>query len=100
MGTGVFFGVWDFGCPDASIRHEPFPHRAEFLKRMWRNWLRGQLDEIEKQGLYRRRKVVEGPQGPEVNADGRRLVNFCSNDYLGLANHPVVAYAFRQAIGR
>jgi len=67
---------------------------------MWRNWLRGQLDEIERQGLYRRRRVVEGPQGAEVIVDGRRLVNFCSNDYLGLANHPDVVAAFRQGAER
>jgi 8-amino-7-oxononanoate synthase len=67
---------------------------------MWRNWLRGQLDDIDKQGLYRRRRVVESPQGSEVIVDGRLMVNFCSNDYLGLANHPAVADAFRQAIGR
>lgn len=67
---------------------------------MWRNWLRGQLDEIEKRGLYRRRRVVEGPQGAEVTVDGRRVVNFCSNDYLGLANHPAVVAAFRQGAER
>jgi len=62
---------------------------------MWRNWLRGRLDEIESRGLYRRRRIVDGPQGAEVTVDGRRLVNFCSNDYLGLANHPEVVDAFR-----
>jgi 8-amino-7-oxononanoate synthase len=67
---------------------------------MWRNWLRGQVDEIERQGLYRRRRVVDGPQGAEVTVDGRRLINFCSNDYLGLANHPAVAEAFRRGTER
>jgi 8-amino-7-oxononanoate synthase len=67
---------------------------------MWRNWLRGQIGEIERRGLYRRRRIVEGPQGAEVIVDGRRLVNFCSNDYLGLANHSSVVRAFRAGAER
>lgn len=63
---------------------------------MWRNWLRDQLDAIETRGLYRRRRVVDGPQGAEVVVDGRRAINFCGNDYLGLANHPAVVDAFRR----
>ncbi|CAI8833807.1 8-amino-7-oxononanoate synthase [Methylocaldum szegediense] len=67
---------------------------------MWRDWLREQIDEIDRRGLYRRRRIVEGPQGGEVIVDGRRLVNFCSNDYLGLANHPSVVRAFRESAER
>ena len=44
-------------------------------------------------GLRRERDTVDGPQGTEVCVAGRRLVNFSSNDYLGLANHPEVAAA-------
>jgi 8-amino-7-oxononanoate synthase len=49
---------------------------------------------------YRERRVLEGPQAAEVQVDQRRLVNFCSNDYLGLANHPAVREAFHQAVER
>jgi 8-amino-7-oxononanoate synthase len=48
-------------------------------------------------GLYRSRRVAEGPQGPERVIDGRRVISFCSNDYLGLANHPAVLDAFKRA---
>ncbi|BCX82408.1 8-amino-7-oxononanoate synthase [Methylomarinovum caldicuralii] len=47
-------------------------------------------------GLYRHRHVLDSPQGAEVVVDGRRVVNFCSNDYLGLANHPEVVAAWRR----
>ncbi len=46
--------------------------------------------------LYRQRPLLESPQGAEVLVDGRRLLNFCSNDYLGLANHPEVVRALQQ----
>ena len=47
--------------------------------------------------LYRRRQVVQSPQGVELTIDGRRYINFCSNDYLGLASHPELIEAFSRA---
>lgn len=55
--------------------------------------LRERLEDIERQGLTRRRRVLSSPQGVDITVDGRRLVNFCGNDYLGLANHPRVVQA-------
>ena len=58
----------------------------------------GELEQIQQQGLYRRRRVIEGPQAVSLNVDGRQVINFCGNDYLGLANHPTVVAAFKQAV--
>jgi len=50
--------------------------------------------------LYRQRPLLETPQGPEVMVEGERLLAFCSNDYLGLANHPEVVRAMQQGAAK
>ena len=55
------------------------------------------LDERKSNHLYRQRRVLESAQGAEVVVDGKPYLNFCSNDYLGLANHPDVVAAFTAA---
>lgn len=52
------------------------------------------------QGLYRSRRVTEGPQGPELVIDGRRMLAFCANDYLGLAADPRLAEAMRRGVAK
>jgi 8-amino-7-oxononanoate synthase len=52
-----------------------------------------QLSSLQSRGLLRRRRILESPQGAHVCVDGRDYVAFCSNDYLGLANHPALVAA-------
>ncbi len=58
--------------------------------------LQTELEARHRQHLYRRRRVVEKNDGAELWVDGQRLINFCSNDYLGLAGHPDIAAAMQQ----
>jgi 8-amino-7-oxononanoate synthase len=58
------------------------------------------LERRSAEHLYRRRRVVETPQGPVLRIEGRELVAFCSNDYLGLANDPRVTEALRLGAAR
>lgn len=62
--------------------------------------LAARLAERRAQALYRQRPLLESPQGPEVRVDGETLLAFCSNDYLGLANHPEVIRALREGAER
>ena len=56
------------------------------------------LADLERRDLKRVRRVIDSPQGPHVRVAGRALVNFSSNDYLGLANHPRLRRAAHRAI--
>jgi 8-amino-7-oxononanoate synthase len=55
---------------------------------------------IREAGLYRKLRRVEGDQGPTLTLDGREVINFSSNNYLGLANHPALRDAAKEAIDR
>jgi 8-amino-7-oxononanoate synthase len=51
------------------------------------------LAQLRERHLLRRRRIVDGPQGPVLNVDTKPYLSFCSNDYLGLANHPALIAA-------
>ena len=58
----------------------------------------GEIEQRKQAGLYRTRRLISGPQQPELIADGKPLLSFCSNDYLGLASHSGNIEALKQAL--
>src|ERR1051325_7006422 len=56
------------------------------------------LAEIRNSGLWKEERVIASPQGAEIDVNGRKVLNFCANNYLGLANHPVVVAAARASL--
>ncbi|HOV22690.1 MAG TPA: glycine C-acetyltransferase [Candidatus Marinimicrobia bacterium] len=63
--------------------------------------LQSQLESITKQGLYKSERVIASPQAPHLRlTDGRELLNFCANNYLGLSNHPVIIQSAQLALER
>jgi glycine C-acetyltransferase len=65
-----------------------------------RQILSDQLNGIEKQGLYKRERILESPQGSAILVGGREVLNFCANNYLGLANHPAIVEAAHEGLRR
>ncbi len=61
-------------------------------------WIQQELDTLRQQGLYVHIRTIESPQGARLTIDGRRVLNFCSNNYLGLANHPKLVEAAKRAL--
>ncbi len=57
-----------------------------------------ELDEIKSAGLYKTERIITSPQGPEIVVNGKTVLNFCANNYLGLSSHPKVINAAKEAI--
>lgn len=55
--------------------------------------LQKEIDEIKANNLYKQERFIEGPQGAEITVGGKKVLNFCANNYLGLANNPKVVKA-------
>jgi len=61
------------------------------------DWLNQEIDSLKEQGLYNRIRTIGSAQGAWLTVDGKNVLNFCSNNYLGLANHPRVVEAAKEA---
>ena len=61
-------------------------------------WIEKELQGLKDAGLYNRIRTLSSPQGAWLVVDGKRVLNFCSNNYLGLANHPRMVKAAREAM--
>ena len=83
----------------AHAQHRPSRHLAA-LALPAAQLCQLRLDRLRRAHLYRRRRVLSGPQGPRPTVDGRAMLAFCSNDYLGLANHPEVVAALQAGAAR
>jgi glycine C-acetyltransferase len=62
------------------------------------SWLKSEIDDLKAAGLYNNIRTLDSPMDAWVTIEGRRLLNFCANNYLGLANHPRVREAAKKAI--
>ncbi len=64
------------------------------------DFIREELQALEREGLYINIRTIESPQGAWITVDGSRVLNMCSNNYLGFANHPRLREAAKEAIDR
>ncbi|HRD39096.1 MAG TPA: glycine C-acetyltransferase, partial [Bacteroidia bacterium] len=56
----------------------------------FKDHLQNQLNDIEANGLFKRERVITTPQGASVKVNGKDVIIFCANNYLGLSSHPKV----------
>ncbi|MFC1878406.1 glycine C-acetyltransferase [Chloroflexota bacterium] len=63
-------------------------------------WIEEELQNLKNSGLYNHIRTLGSPQGAWLTVDGKRVLNFCSNNYLGLANHPRLLQAVRDAMDK
>jgi glycine C-acetyltransferase len=61
-------------------------------------WIQDEIQKLKDDGLYNRIRTLSSPQGAWLVVDGKRVLNFCSNNYLGLANHPRIVQAVQEAV--
>lgn len=64
----------------------------------YKDVLQKELHSIEEAGLYKRERIIETPQGADIVANGKEVINFCANNYLGLSSHPKVIEAAKNAL--
>ena len=62
------------------------------------DWITQELEGLKAQGLYNHIRTIGSPQGAWLVVDGKKVLNFCSNNYLGLANHPSLVAAAKKAV--
>ena len=75
----------------ASIKM--FAMNENFAQRIFK-----EVEEIKELGLYKTERIIEGPQGAEITVNGKTVLNFCANNYLGLSSHPDVIKAAHETI--
>ncbi len=60
--------------------------------------IKKEVEEVEAAGLYKRERIITSEQGAEIEVNGKKVLNFCANNYLGLSSHPKVIEAAHKAI--
>lgn len=63
-----------------------------------KEFLRSELQQLEDKKLYKKERIIESPQGPEIIVKGKKVLNFCANNYLGLSSHPLLIEAAHKGI--
>src|SRR5690606_15818604 len=91
-------GIYSNACSgglklSVGLRLKKQHMNAAFNKR-----LATELDEIRNAGLFKTERIIESPQGAEIISNGKKVLNFCANNYLGLSSHPKVIEAAHKSI--
>jgi glycine C-acetyltransferase len=74
--------------------------KKKFMNEKFTQRIAGEVNEIKAAGLYKTERVIESPQGAEITVNGKTVLNFCANNYLGLSSHPEVIKAAHETIDK
>lgn len=83
----IICSIFSTFAPQQALMNEKFVSR-----------IREELQEIETAGLMKKERIITSEQGPEITVNGKQVLNFCANNYLGLSSHPRVIEAAHKAI--
>jgi glycine C-acetyltransferase len=64
------------------------------------DWIPVEIEKLKSEGLYNKIRTLSSPQGAWLVVDGKKVLNFCSNNYLGLANHPKIVQSAKNYLDR
>jgi glycine C-acetyltransferase len=70
------------------------------VNKKYLNFLSSELGKLKEQGLYKTERIMTSPQGARVQVNGQKVLNFCANNYLGLANHPDLVRAAQDGLAQ
>ncbi len=65
-----------------------------------KEFLREELNQLRETGLFKEEKIIQSPQGTKIKTDAGETINFCANNYLGLANHPEIIAAVKEGLDK
>ena len=63
-------------------------------------WMQKEIKNLKDTGLFKNIRTIQSPQGAWLTVDGKRVLNFCSNNYLGLANHPALVATAKKMVDK
>src|SRR4051812_1280864 len=78
-----------------TLNKQRYPMQSPFQQHLTQ-----QLADLQSAGLYKRERIIETPQNTHITVKEKSVLNLCANNYLGLAQHPEVAAAARDAIDK
>src|ERR1700753_163457 len=97
--TAKMSRCWWPAAGRTSFASAPLSIETIFMLAEFEKQLSQTLEEIKSQGLYKTERVITTPQDAHIAvADGKRVLNMCANNYLGLADHPALIAAAKEAL--